>query len=98
MFHFDKLRPFRPRPAGVGEPFPPPPQALIQAWQAWYKIDRIVRQEWRWHCQRDDQRQLRYKVLFKDCSDTYNVLRPASLLEGQECTALAYYPIPPSVI
>ena len=34
-FHFDKLRPFRPRPAEFGLPVPPPPPALIQDKHAW---------------------------------------------------------------
>ena len=35
-FHFDKLRPFRPRPEAVEPPEPPPTPALIQDGQSWY--------------------------------------------------------------
>lgn len=85
-FHFDKLRPFRPRPDSVGAALPPPPPALIQDGQAWYEVERIVKHAWRGRRQRDGQRQLHYLVKFKDYSDAYNVWRRADLLAAQGCT------------
>jgi hypothetical protein len=84
-FHFDKLRPFRPRLDAVGPPVPPPPPALIQDGQSWYEVDRVVKHEWRGRRQRDGQRQLHYLVRFKGYSDAYNVWRPAALLQAQGC-------------
>jgi hypothetical protein len=101
-FHFDKLRPFRPRPAAVGPPEPPPPPALIQDGQSWYEVDRVVKHAWRGRRQPDGQRPLHYMVRFKGYSDAYNVWRPATLLAAQGCAdhisryhQLFNIPIPP---
>ena len=101
-FHFDKLRPFRPRPESVGPPEHPPPPALLQDGQSWYEVDRIVKHGWRGRRQPNGQRHLHYRVRFKGYSDAYNVWRPATLLEAQGCAAhitryhqLFNIPIPP---
>ena len=86
-FHFDKLRPFRPRLEAVGPPVPPPPPVLTQDGLSWYDVDRIVKHAWRGRRQRDGQRQLHYLVRFKGYSDAYNVWRPAALLQAQGCAA-----------
>ena len=101
-FHFDKLRPFRPRPADLGPPVPPPPPVLLQDGQSWYEVDRIVKHAWRGRRQSNGQRQLHYLVRFKGYSDAYSVWRPASLLHTQGCAAhitryhlLFNLPLPP---
>ena len=86
-FHFNKLRPYQPRPGDVGPPEPPPPPALIQEGQAWYEVDRVVKHSWRGRRQPNGQRQLHYMVRFKGFSDAYNVWRPATLLSAQGCDA-----------
>lgn len=102
-FHFDKLRPFRPRPEAVGASLPPPPPALIQDGQAWYEVERIVNHATRGRRQRDGHRPMHYMVRFKGYSDAYNVWRPASLLAAQGCIPhIAHYhhlykiPLPPA--
>jgi transposase InsO family protein len=91
-FHFDKLRPFRPRPAAVGPSIQPPPPALIQDGQAWYEVERIVKHGARGRRQRDGHRPMHYMVRFKGYSDAYNVWRPASTLEAQGCAShIAHY-------
>jgi hypothetical protein len=91
-FHFDKLRPFRPRPDIVGASSPPPPPALIQDGQAWYEVERIVKHEARGRRQRDGHRAMHYMIRFKGYSDAYNVWRSASVLEAQGCAPhIAHY-------
>ena len=84
-FHFDKLRPVKPRPVDMGPSVPAPLPALIHDGQSWYEVDRIVKHAWRGRKHANGQRPLHYLVKFKGYSDAYNVWRPASLLQAQGC-------------